>query len=56
VDGGRGGGGVGPRLAGQGLTRARIVDQVRHGGGGMPAGLVTGKDLALVVGYVRSLQ
>ena len=30
--------------------------QIRHGGGGMPAGLVTGKDLALVADYVRSLQ
>jgi mono/diheme cytochrome c family protein len=47
---------VGPRLAGRGLTRARIVDQIRNGGGGMPAGLVTGKDLEAVAAYVRSLQ
>ncbi len=49
-------GGVGPKLAGLGLTEQRIHDQVVNGGGPMPAGLVSGTDLDNVVAYVLSIQ
>jgi cytochrome c551 len=49
-------GGVGPKLAGLGLTEQRIHDQVVNGGGAMPAGLVSGEDLDNVVAYVLSIQ
>ncbi|MDH3227513.1 MAG: cytochrome c [Thermoleophilia bacterium] len=48
--------GVGPKLTARGLTKARIENQVRNGGGAMPAGLVTGTDLDAVVTYVVSIQ
>ena len=44
--------GIGPRLAGRGLSASRIRDQVVNGGGGMPAGLVTGQKLTDVVTFV----
>lgn len=49
-------GGVGPQLAGLGLTADRIHTQVVNGGGPMPPGLVSGKDLDNVVAYVVSIQ
>lgn len=48
--------GVGPKLAGAKLTATRVRDQVVKGGGVMPAGLVSGPDLANVVAYVESIQ
>ncbi len=50
------GGGVGPKLAGLGLTEARITDQIVNGGAAMPAGLVSGTDLDNVTAYVVSIQ
>jgi mono/diheme cytochrome c family protein len=49
-------GGVGPKLAGSGLTADVIKNQVINGGGPMPGGLVSGTDLDNVVAYVVSLQ
>lgn len=49
-------GGVGPKLAGLGLTEQRIHDQVVNGGGAMPGGLVSGADLDNVVAYTLSIQ
>ena len=48
--------GIGPRLAGRGLSASRIRDQVVNGGGGMPAGLVSGQKLTDVVTFVASIQ
>jgi cytochrome c2 len=48
--------GFGPKLAGQGLSRATIRTTVVNGRGQMPAGLVEGQDLSDVVAYVYSLQ
>lgn len=48
--------GVGPKLAGAGLSKARIEHQIKNGGGPMPANLVTGTDLSNVVAYVLSIQ
>lgn len=48
--------GVGPQLAAQGLTAAFITTTLENGRGQMPAGLVSGQDLADVVAYVESLQ
>ena len=53
---GTAGGGVGPMLAGAGLTEQEIRDQVINGGGAMPAGLAQGQDLDNVVAYVLSIQ
>lgn len=49
-------GGVGPKLAGMGLSADTIRNQVINGGGPMPAGLATGKDLDNVTAYVVSIQ
>lgn len=49
-------GGVGPKLAGLGLTADRIETQVKNGGGAMPGGLVSGDDLTNVTAYVLSIQ
>jgi mono/diheme cytochrome c family protein len=46
------GGGVGPRLAGSGLSAAAIQARIEQGGGVMPAGLVKGKSEADVLAYV----
>lgn len=48
--------GFGPKLAGQGLTKAQIQTTIVNGKNQMPAGLVEGQDLANVVAYVYSLQ
>lgn len=49
-------GGVGPKLAGLGLSADAIRNQVINGGGPMPAGLATGADLDNVTAYVVSIQ
>lgn len=46
------GGGVGPRLAGAGLSAALIQSRIERGAGTMPAGLVEGKSEADVLAYV----
>lgn len=56
LDDGKAAGGVGPQLAGAGLTADAIDNQVVNGGATMPAGLVSGEDLDNVVAYVVSLQ
>jgi mono/diheme cytochrome c family protein len=53
-DGGAGGG-VGPRLAGAGLSGALIQSRIESGAGVMPAGLVKGKSEADVLAYVVSI-
>ena len=47
-----GNGGVGPRLAGAGLSAALIQSRIERGAGTMPAGLVEGKSEADVLAYV----
>lgn len=49
-------GGVGPKLSGLGIDATTIKNQVINGGGPMPGGLVSGKDLDNVVAYVLSIQ
>jgi mono/diheme cytochrome c family protein len=49
-------GGIGPKLAGSGFDAETIRHQVEVGGGPMPGGLVSGKDLDDVVAYVLSIQ
>jgi mono/diheme cytochrome c family protein len=56
LENGTAAGGVGPQLAGAGLTEAQIREQVINGGGQMPAGLATGQDLDDVTAYVLSIQ
>jgi cytochrome c551 len=48
---------VGPNLAdlAPSLTEQRILDQIKNGGGAMPAGLVSGQDAKDVAAYVLSL-
>ncbi len=48
--------GVGPKLAGAGLTEAEIRTVIQNGRGVMPAGLVEGQELADITAYVVSLQ
>ncbi len=48
-------GGVGPALAGSGLTVTAVRAQVESGGGVMPAALVTGQDEADVAVFVAQL-
>ena len=48
--------GFGPQLSGQGLKPAFIKTTLENGRGQMPAGLVSGQELADVVAYVESLQ
>jgi mono/diheme cytochrome c family protein len=50
-DGGAGGG-VGPRLAGAGLSAALIQSRIERGAGTMPAGLVEAKSEGDVLAYV----
>lgn len=50
-DGGAGGG-IGPRLAGAGLSAALIQSRIERGAGAMPSGLVEGKGEADVLAYV----
>jgi mono/diheme cytochrome c family protein len=49
------GGSVGPRLAGDTITLARVKAQIDGGGGTMPAGLVSGRDEEDVLAYVASI-
>lgn len=49
-------GGVGPALRGSGLTVGEVVAVVSAGRGTMPAGLVSGQDLADVAAYVATLS
>jgi len=49
-------GGVGPKLAGMGLTLDAIKHQIINGGGPMPAGLLSGTDLDNAAAYVESIQ
>ena len=49
-------GGVGPALAGSGLTAAEVAAVVAAGRGVMPAGIVEGQDAADVAAYVASLS
>ena len=48
--------GVGPVLAGQGLTPEVVRTTVENGKGAMPPGLAQGEDLENVVAYVVSIQ
>jgi cytochrome c551 len=48
-------GGVGPRLAGSGLTAADVEAVVASGRGVMPAGLVEGQDAADVAAFIASI-
>jgi mono/diheme cytochrome c family protein len=52
-DSGRGG--IGPGLAGSGLTASQIAAQIRSGGGAMPPALVTGQEEADVAAFVAQL-
>ena len=56
LENGTAAGGVGPQLAGAGLTEDQIREQVINGGGAMPPGLAQGQDLDNVTAYVLSLQ
>jgi mono/diheme cytochrome c family protein len=49
-------GGVGPQLAASGLDAAQVTSAVQQGRGVMPAGLVSGQELADVVAYVVSIS
>ena len=49
-------GGVGPALRGSGLTADDVEAVVATGRGTMPAGLVSGQDLADVSAYVATLS
>ena len=49
-------GGVGPRLAGSGLTAETVAGVVASGRGIMPAGLVSGAEAADVAAYVASIS
>jgi mono/diheme cytochrome c family protein len=50
------GGGIGPRLAGTGISAALIQDRIEHGAGAMPAGLVKGTNEADVLAYVLGIS
>lgn len=56
MDNGKAAGGVGPQLAGVGLTVDQIKDTVTNGKGAMPPGLASGADLDNVAAYVASIQ
>jgi mono/diheme cytochrome c family protein len=49
------GGGVGPTLAGSGISRAEAQAKIQSGGGVMPAGLVEGQELADVLAYLETI-
>lgn len=49
-------GGIGPALAGSGLTASEVAAVVAAGRGVMPAGLVKGQDADDVASYVASLS
>jgi mono/diheme cytochrome c family protein len=56
VQDGMGAGGIGPKLAGLGLSAQRITQQIENPAPPMPANLVTGTDRDNVVAYVLSIQ
>ena len=53
-DGGAGGG-IGPTLAGSGISRAEAQAKIQSGGGAMPADLVEGQELADVLAYLETI-
>jgi cytochrome c551 len=48
-------GGIGPRLAGATITLPAAKAQIDHGGGSMPAALVTGQQEQDVLAYLGSI-
>ncbi|WP_217913911.1 c-type cytochrome [Miltoncostaea marina] len=56
MNNGQDAGGIGPQLAGKGLTPDVVRQTVENGRGAMPPGLAQGEDLDNVVAYVVSLQ
>jgi mono/diheme cytochrome c family protein len=48
-------GGIGPRLAGSGLSLAAVKGQIDNGGGAMPPNLVTGAREADVLAYLSTI-
>ena len=56
LENGNAAGGIGPQLAGAGLSDDGIRDVIVNGRGAMPAGLAQGKELDDVVAWVSSLQ
>lgn len=49
------GGGVGPTLAGSGVSQADAQATIENGSGVMPAGLVSGQDLSDVLAYLETI-
>lgn len=49
------GGGIGPKLAGDPISLARVKAQIATGGGAMPPALVTGQKEKDVLAYVATL-
>jgi cytochrome c551 len=49
------GGGVGPTLAGSGVSREDAATTIENGSGVMPASLVEGQDLEDVLGYLETI-
>jgi len=49
------GGGIGPRLAGSGISLAAAKAQIDNGGGAMPAGIVSGKQEEDVLAYLATI-
>jgi mono/diheme cytochrome c family protein len=47
--------GVGPELAGSGISVEAAREQIVNGGGGMPANLVQGEDLEDVLAYLETI-
>ena len=47
--------GVGPPLAGRRVSLSAARAQIENGGGGMPADLVTGRDLEDVLAYLETI-
>lgn len=56
MDNGKAAGGIGPQLAGLGLTADFVKETVTNGKGAMPPGLASGADLDNVAAYVVSIQ
>jgi mono/diheme cytochrome c family protein len=49
------GGGIGPKLAGSGISLATAKAQIDNGGGGMPAGIVSGGPEKDVLAYLATI-
>lgn len=47
---------IGPDLAGNPVTLDDAREQIENGGGGMPASLVTGRDLEDVLAYLDTIR